>query len=186
MKNILFIVDPQNDYITGTMAVPGAEEKMMKLAKHDFNKYDCVLITLDSYSENNPLFKENGGDLPKHCIEHTDGRELPEYLAEIIQSVPYFQHFEKRHRLNSKEKSIFDSEHSFNLQNQIKQGKFNGGVHVDICGINRDYCVLETIKELRKYLNDEDITVLINYVASSDEGNTKLNNYLKSSRIKCE
>ena len=32
MKNILLIVDPQNDFITGTLAVQGSKEKMLKLA----------------------------------------------------------------------------------------------------------------------------------------------------------
>ena len=34
MKQILLIVDPQNDFITGSLAVEGAKEKMMKLAEY--------------------------------------------------------------------------------------------------------------------------------------------------------
>ena len=34
MKSILLIVDPQNDFITGSLAVEGAKEKMMKLADY--------------------------------------------------------------------------------------------------------------------------------------------------------
>lgn len=35
MKRVLLIVDPQNDFITGSLAVEGAKEKMMKLAPED-------------------------------------------------------------------------------------------------------------------------------------------------------
>ena len=34
MKKILLIVDPQNDFITGSLAVEGTKEKMMKLADY--------------------------------------------------------------------------------------------------------------------------------------------------------
>jgi nicotinamidase-related amidase len=37
MKNVLLIVDPQNDFITGTLAVEGVEEiiKVAKLYKNE-------------------------------------------------------------------------------------------------------------------------------------------------------
>ena len=34
MKNILLIVDPQNDFISGSLAVENAEEKMLKLSNY--------------------------------------------------------------------------------------------------------------------------------------------------------
>lgn len=46
MKKILLIVDPQNDFITGSLAVKGAKEKMVKLAEHiedDGCKYECEI-----------------------------------------------------------------------------------------------------------------------------------------------
>ena len=46
MKSILLIVDPQNDFITGTLAVEGAKEKMMKLANYinsEHPSYDYIV-----------------------------------------------------------------------------------------------------------------------------------------------
>ena len=45
MKNILLIVDPQNDFISGTLPVEGAEAKMKKLAEYikaKHTKYDYI------------------------------------------------------------------------------------------------------------------------------------------------
>lgn len=47
MKNILLIVDPQNDFITGSLAVEGAKERMMKLASYiEQHNYDYVYIKI--------------------------------------------------------------------------------------------------------------------------------------------
>ena len=41
MKNILLIVDPQNDFITGSLAVEGAKEKMMdEYPEYHYGLYD--------------------------------------------------------------------------------------------------------------------------------------------------
>ena len=62
MKNILLIVDPQNDFITGTLPVEGAEERMKKLAEYikaRHIEYDYILMTMDSHPTNHSSFKDN-------------------------------------------------------------------------------------------------------------------------------
>ena len=50
MKKVLVIVDPQNDFITGSLAVEGAKEKMEKLTEYlSDNLYNEVMITMDSH-----------------------------------------------------------------------------------------------------------------------------------------
>ena len=53
-----------------------------------------------------------------------------------------------------------------------------GKLHIDICGIAGDYCVLETLKGLDLKFNN--ITVLIDYVVSID-GGKKINEYVSTS-----
>ena len=89
IKSILLIVDPQNDFITGTLAVEGAKEKMMKLAESDLSKYDYVCVTLDTHPENHCSFKENGGIWPKHCVFATNGWNIPEYLNEALEDANF-------------------------------------------------------------------------------------------------
>lgn len=184
MKNILLIVDPQNDFITGSLAVEGAEEKMMKLASYieQHIYYDYVFVTLDSHPQDHCSFKDNGGIWPIHCVTETNGWKVPEYLEKALISIhsPYVL---KGTESNKEEYSIFDNdEDGFRLYNQIKELARQEDVYVDVCGIAGDYCVLETIKGLRKFMGDKYIRVLTEYTASID-GGEKLMNYLDNNEM---
>ena len=191
MKNILLIVDPQNDFITGTLAVEGAKEKMMKLADYingDHPSYDYVCVTMDTHPTDHCSFKENGGIWPKHCVIYTNGWNIPEYLYDSLthfsdlSGIPVSYYY-KGTKINSEEYSIFDnSEDGFTLYNQIKELARQEDVYIDVCGIAGDYCVLETIKGLRKFMGDKYIKVLTEYTASID-GGEKLMNYLDNNEM---
>ena len=50
MKRMLMIVDPQVDFVTGTLPVPHASEAMEKLAAYiaeENGKYDWLVVTED-------------------------------------------------------------------------------------------------------------------------------------------
>lgn len=183
MKNILLIVDPQNDFITGSLAVEGAEEKMMKLASYvEQHNYDYVFVTLDSHPQDHCSFKENGGIWPIHCVTETDGWRVPEYLNKALKDI-YNPYFLKGTHFDKEEYSIFDNnEDGTILANQIRELFRENEVYVDVCGIAGDYCVLETIKGLRKFMGDKYIKVLTEYTASID-GGEKLMNYIKENDL---
>lgn len=189
MKRILLIVDPQNDFITGTLAVPGAKSMMLKLAEYDFAKYDYICVTMDSHPENHMSFKENGGIWPKHCVTYSNGWNLPDYLED---SLMYFSNesgkpvtcYHKGTNPETEEYSIFDNvEDGFTLDNQITDLLREGNIEIDICGIAGDYCVLETLKGLRNIVGDKHIRVLSQFTASIDHG-VKLNQYLIENKIR--
>ena len=183
MKRILLIVDPQNDFITGTLAVPGAKEKMMKLAEYDFTYYDYVCVTMDSHPENHMSFKENGGIWPKHCVAYTNGWDMPEYLNEALKEANFVSCYHKGTNPETEEYTIFDNvEDGFTLDNQITDLLRDGNIEIDICGIAGDYCVLETLKGLRNIVGDRHIRVLSQFTASIDHG-VKLNQYLIENKI---
>lgn len=186
MKNILLIVDPQNDFITGSLAVKGAKEKMMKLADYingDHPSYDYVCVTMDTHPENHSSFKENGGIWPAHCVYDTNGWNFPEYLNEALENANFVSCYHKGTEVDKEEYSIFDNERDgFTLYTQIKELARQEDVYVAVCGIAGDYCVLETIKGLRKFIGDEYITVLTDYTASID-GGEKLMNYIKENDL---
>ena len=185
MKNILLIVDPQNDFITGTLAVEGAKEKMMKLSESDLSKYDYICVTLDSHPEDHCSFKEIGGIWPKHCVFETNGWDMPEYLGTaLLNTLASVSCYRKGTEVDSEEYSIFDNDKDgFMLYNQIKELARQEDVYIDVCGIAGDYCVLETIKGLRKFMGDKYIKVLTEYTASID-GGEKLMNYIKENDFK--
>lgn len=186
MKNILLIIDPQNDFITGSLAVKGAKEKMMKLADYingDHPSYDYVCVTMDTHPENHSSFRENGGIWPAHCVYDTDGWNLPEYLNEALKNANFVSCYHKGTEVDKEEYSIFDNEKDgFMLRTQIKELARQEDVYVDVCGIAGDYCVLETIKGLRKFVGDDYINILWDYTASID-GGIKLFDYAKLNEI---
>lgn len=188
MKNILLIVDPQNDFITGTLPVEGAEERMKKLAEYieaRHAEYDCILITMDSHPTNHSSFKDNGGIWPEHCVSFTDGWELPGYLNDAINHTYgcSIAAYHKGDVVDKEEYSIFDNEEDgFVLANQFRELVEEGEIYVDICGIAGDYCVLETLKGLRKFVPDECISILFDFTASID-GGEKLLAYANENQI---
>lgn len=186
MKNILLIVDPQNDFITGSLAVEGAKEKMMKLADYingDHPSYDYVCVTMDTHPTDHCSFKENGGIWPAHCVYDTNGWNLPEYLNEALKNANFVSCYHKGTEVDKEEYSIFDNEKDgFTLYSQIKDLIHQEDVFISVCGIAGDYCVLETLKGLRKYIGDNYINILWDYTASID-GGIKLFDYAKLNEI---
>lgn len=194
MKKILLIVDPQNDFITGTLPVPGAKERMMKLADYIQKKgieYNIVDVTLDSHPDNHSSFKENGGIWPKHCVMHTKGWGVPEYLDDALKELNQISQniiinvFTKGKSMEKEEYSIFDNDKDgVTLKNDIRRLIQSGDVFIDVCGIAGDYCVLETIKGLMGIIGNQYITILEPYTASID-GGEKLKNFAKENGINC-
>ena len=187
MKNILLIVDPQNDFITGTLAVQGAKEKMLKLADYikDFNDdYDYIFVTLDTHPVEHCSFKENGGIWPIHCVVFTNGWNMPEYLADAFHGLTSLFVYHKGDNRNKEEYSIFQNEMCGKVLTQQLQHFQNQDpdTYVDVCGIAGDYCVLETIKGLKDIINPEHISVLMDLVASID-GGEKLTEFLNNNGI---
>lgn len=188
MKNILLIVDPQNDFISGTLSVEGAEEKMKKLAEYikvKNTKYDYILITMDSHPKDHCSFKENGGIWPEHCVSYTKGWDFPEYLNDAINNISHCSVavYHKGDVSDKEEYSIFDnSEDGFTLIRQIMNICEEGEVYFDVCGIAGDYCVLETLKGLACLVGTSYISVLYEFIASID-GGEKLRQYIESNNI---
>ena len=187
MKNILLIVDPQNDFITGTLAVQGAKEKMLKLSDYikDFkNEYDYIFVTLDTHPVEHCSFKENSGIWPSHCVVFTNGWNMPEYLADAFHGLTSLFVYHKGDNRNKEEYSIFQNEMCGKVLTQQLQHFQNQDpdTYVDICGIAGDYCVLETIKGLKSIINPDHISVLMDLVASID-GGEKLTEFLDNNGI---
>lgn len=193
MKNVLLIVDPQNDFITGSLPVEGAEAKMEALAEYikvKKSEYDYILFTSDSHGENHCSFKENGGIWPKHCVIFTEGWNIPDYLenafGDYTRANDYLRNVSCYHKGDvddREEYSIFDNEEDgYILANHIKYLIKEDEVYFDVCGIAGDYCVLETLKGLRGIVGNNYISVLGEFTASID-GGEKLRTFLNENNI---
>lgn len=178
MKNILIIVDPQNDFISGSLAVQGAREAMNELA-YDIpeliNKFEIenILFTWDYHPDDHCSFDT----FPPHCVEGTEGALLDETVDTTIlmldDDINVYDYF--------KGESADIEEFSFLSNSDNKEDfldKFgNSELNVYICGIAGDYCVHDTILDLLTLDNVKSVNVLVDYCPSID-GGEKLNNLL--------
>ena len=83
MKKLLLIVDPQIDFITGTLPVAGAAEAMDALAKYvkeKGNEYTVKIVTADWHPYHHSSFADEGGMWPRHCVQHSVGAAIWESL----------------------------------------------------------------------------------------------------------
>lgn len=186
MKNVLLIVDPQNDFITGTLPVQGAKEKMQKLAAYIKEKgamYDHICVTLDSHTKDHSSFKDNGGIWPEHCVMHTTGWDPPHYLDEVLRTFDV-TYYNKGNIVEKEEYSIFDNEEDgYVLARQLRElMKEDEELFVDVCGIAGDFCVLETLKGLCQIMGNDHISVLTEFTASID-GGEKLQNFIDENNL---
>ena len=194
MKRMLLIVDPQNDFITGTLTVKGAKAAMSKLAAFITNRgteYDIISVTLDSHPDNHCSFIENGGIWPKHCILHTSGWGFPEYLDDAIKELNQIKSdvvlnlYLKGTECDKEEYSIFDNAKDGDLLKKdiLRYLQNDSEMYIDVCGIAGDYCVLETLKGLKDIIDISQITILEPYTASIDGGKA-LKSFAEENKIK--
>lgn len=86
----LIIVDCQNDFITGTMAVKGAKnsvEEIKRFVKNHRKEIDKILFTVHWHPYNHTSFKKYGGNSPSHCVQYTPGACIESKLLKYIQSL---------------------------------------------------------------------------------------------------
>lgn len=83
MKRLLLIVDPQVDFIAGTLPVPGAEEAMDRLAEYIYEsdgRYAHKIVTADRHPYDHCSFDGHGGPWPRHCVHDTVGAAVWQHL----------------------------------------------------------------------------------------------------------
>lgn len=85
----LIIVDCQNDFITGTMAIEGAKdvvEEIKNYIKSHKKEIDRIIFTAQWHPYNHSSFKQFGGKLQHHCIQFTPGACIEPKLLKFVQS----------------------------------------------------------------------------------------------------
>lgn len=183
----LIIVDPQNDFVTGSLAVPGALEAMKNLAK-DMTNYDRLIITMDWHPFDHYSFLPDG-IWPSHCVQYTWGSaicpEISDTLIRSFKDLDMFGIVTKGAVYNIEEYGAFDpqlpsrsgNEYIWKLECMVED-KANP---IYVAGIAGDYCVYHTVKNLIA-LGYSNITILKDCVASID-GGIKLDELIKENNL---
>lgn len=144
-KNILVIVDVQNDFIDGSLGNLNAAARIpniINLIKS--TKWDVIFVTRDTH-DNDYLRTKEGEKLPiEHCIKNTNGWEINSKVQEALNECEVVRYI-------NKDTFGYDSwEHAF--------GEFDfeicDDLNIVMCGFCTDICVISNalaIKTLFPY-----------------------------------
>ena len=185
-KKMLLIIDPQNDFINGSLAVEGADGAMLSLARHierHGTEYDVIAVTCDWHPVNHISFKDNGGIWPPHCVQHTNGACISPIIFDAIRSLEnaHYVTFTKGDNPKTEEYSFMDNKESANKFLQLV--KDEEITEIDCCGNALNYCVSESIIGMwAKGLGDK-ITLLTKFSPAIGDA-TKVLEDLASKGIK--
>lgn len=179
MKKMALIVDPQIDFINGSLPVPAAEKAMNDLADYMAKKgdeYSVKIITCDNHPWNHSSFKENGGQWPRHCVEHSQGAAIwPKLFEAFFNTTGENVILEKGKEPASEQYSIFQNSAPRKIIDELVAK--HDIERIDICGLAGDVCVLQTLKDGIDLYGRKMFNALEEFSPSLD-GGTALKNFI--------
>ena len=185
----LIIVDCQNDFITGTMAVKGAKNVLIsikKFIKEHTKEIDKIIFTVDWHPYNHISFKKYGGQWPSHCVQYTPGACIEPKLLKYVQSynIPY--QVSIKGEVDVREQYGAFEDIDFVQDVPVPKYYFDSIVEADattdfvVCGIAGDYCVKATIQNM---INEEIIPKVFCPGIVSIDGGKIFNQFIKDNKL---
>lgn len=144
---VLIVVDMQNDFITGSLGtkeaqaiVPNVKKKIDEAVENG----DVIIFTRDTHYENY-LESNEGKKLPvEHCIEFSDGWEIPEEL--LLPVIDYSNSY-------TYDKATFGS---YELPTIIARDVFKYAItEIELVGLCTDICVVSNALLLKSYFYED-------------------------------
>lgn len=171
MGRALMIVDPQLDFINGSLPVPHAEAAMNALADHvarGAHAYPLRLVSCDCHPPGHISFQANGGQWPAHCVAGTDGAAIWPALGAALKKAGPLVTIRKGADAAFEEYSAFSNRAN---RAAIDEAFARYGIDgVDLCGIAGDICVLNTLRDGIGIYGSFFFRVLAAYSPSLDNG----------------
>lgn len=201
-KFSLVIVDMQYDFCNpnGSLYVQGGYDlinKIAKFIKDNRNNIYEVIFTLDWHPYYHNSFEHCGGSWPVHCVKYSEGASIPNKLISACLENDIHTQFIRKGYTDSDEYGAFGTCHTidrnkpddnrlyytFNGEYQVRDNEI--GTYSDnfyVCGLCGDYCVQETIKNLRK--NPHFNVVAIEDLIKSIDNGESFNKYKEETNLK--
>lgn len=187
MNKLLLIIDPQIDFITGSLIVPGAEQAMNALADYVTENealYSGIVVTLDWHPLNHSSFIRFGGQWPAHCVAHSVGAAVWQPLIDSFSNInDKIVFLEKGTSPDKEEYSIFanhrSSEKLVSLVSELSIER------IDLCGLAGDVCVANTLSDGVSLLGHRIWHILPSFTPSIDGGKT-LTELIKTLNVTCD
>ncbi len=160
---VLVIIDPQYDFVYGSLAVPLAEQAMQYLAewiRAHLDAFDAVVVTMDQHPVNHCSFKDRGGLWPRHCVRYSVG-------AAIVDEV--FDALVEASRLGRElifmEKATEEQTEEYSAFAQSIPSILLEAEHIYLAGLAGDYCVAASESDLLRSIPREKIERLEDAIA---------------------
>ncbi|MDY6121989.1 MAG: isochorismatase family protein [Porphyromonas sp.] len=160
MKNGVFvlIVDPQHDFVDGSLAVPGADKALGWLAsflRDEQARIGGIVVTMDQHTMDHCSFQEQGGLWPAHCVRYTVGAAIYNPLAIVLaelnrRGIP-IHYLEKATTSQADEYSAFDKD----VPDYLRAADL-----ICVAGLAGDFCVKQTVEDLKKHGLGDQIRML--------------------------
>jgi len=146
MKNLLIVVDMQNDFIDAALGTPQAQE-IVENAVEKIKKFEGeIFATLDTHEEDY-MDTQEGQLLPvPHCIRGTKGWELNEKVKEALEEKGY----------TAVTKPAFGS---VDLAETIKKKYGHQEIQIQLIGLCTDICVVSNALLLKANFPEARINV---------------------------
>lgn len=186
-KRMLIVVDPQIDFISGTLPVAGAAQTMDSLARHitgSDGRWAHKVVTSDWHPLDHCSFVTQGGEWPVHCVAHSAGAAIYMPLLEALYGTQGLTEFLiKGDNPAREEYSIMQNPTSgVILAGELAADIAEPYTDIDVCGLAGNVCVLNTVKDLARLFGPERLHVLTDFSPSLDD-DSALANYLKETGI---
>lgn len=176
INKLLLIIDPQVDFITGSLPVPGAEMAMNALAEYirsQSAEYSHVIVTADRHPMRHCSFKREGGEWPVHCVADSVGAAIwPPIMNILLDNPDRVTVLHKGEDAIREEYSIFKNR-AATEQILLILKEYNIG-QIDICGLAGDVCVADTIRDGIAMKLPQKINLLTVFAPSINGDNTPL------------
>lgn len=136
----LVIVDVQRDFVTGSLAVEGAEEIVAVLERciRLFRERGLTVVaTRDWHPPDHVSFREQGGVWPAHCVAGTSGAEFAPGLSLGKDTIV----------VSKATRRVTDAYSAFDATGLDALLRGKGIERLFVGGLATDYCVLATVKD---------------------------------------
>lgn len=155
-NQILIIINPQNDFVTGSMSNNRCEEIVPNITKmiHEAATYeDHVFVVLDTHTQHYLNTPEGRNNKVKHCIVRTTGWEIDSDIKDALNEIPNI----KMHNIQKQTFGSIDLVKS--VKDTVKSSK-DTIRNINIVGYHTDVDVLSNAILLKANFKDITITVV--------------------------
>lgn len=150
MKNLLLIIDCQNDFIDGVLGSEQAVDTVPNIIKKIEKFNNGVIITTQDTHNDNYLETPEGKSLPvSHCIKNTEGWKIN---SDVINAINERIKVEGISTINI-QKPTFGSVELANMVNMFVKST-DEDVNIEICGFCTDICVVSNAMLIKTMLYD--------------------------------